>query len=277
MEVRYATGREAYKRMTTEELRAAFMHTGLCVKGQVTLLYCEVERGIAGFAVPTGGKALMLPAGKELASSYFCERRELGVLNVGGEGTVTVDEEVFVLRPLDVLYVGKGAKKVSFTSKSDENPAEFYLASYPAHKAYPTKLIRFEDANHRHLGTVEDCNVRTINQYILPGKCDSCQLVMGFTQLEPGSNWNTMPAHTHERRTEMYMYFNIDEDATVFHFMGSGQETRHLAMKNHDVVVSPMWSIHAGVGTRAYSFCWAMGGENQVFDDMDGIEINALR
>lgn len=277
MEVRYATGRAEYKRMTTEELRAAFMHTNLCVKGQVKLMYCEVERGIAGFAVPTGKEALALPAGNELASSYFCERRELGVLNIGGEGVVTVDGKEYELRPLDVLYVGRGSKEVLFKSKSGEKPAEFYLASYPAHKEYPTKLIRFEDANHRHLGKVEDCNVRTINQYILPGKCDSCQLVMGFTCLEPGSNWNTMPAHTHERRTEMYMYFNIESDAAVFHFMGSGDETRHLAMKNHDVVISPMWSIHAGVGTRAYSFCWSMGGENQDFDDMDGIEINALR
>ena len=276
MEVRYTTGRNEYKRMTTDELRAAFMHTKLYEKGKVNLLYCEVERGIAGFAVPTT-KSLAMPAGKELASDYFCERRELGVLNIGGAGTVSVDGKKYDLRPLDVLYVGKGAKKVVFSSKSAKKPAEFYLASYPAHKEYPTKLIKFEDANHRHLGTVEDCNVRTIHQFILPGKCESCQLVMGFTQLEKGSNWNTMPAHTHERRTEMYMYFDIAPDATVFHLMGQGDETRHLAMHNHDFVVSPMWSIHAGVGTRAYTFCWAMGGENQVFDDMDGIKIEDLR
>jgi len=276
MEVRYTTGREEYKRMTTAELRAAFMNTALHKPGQIRLMYCEVERGIAGFAVPTA-KTLALPAGKEIAAEHFCDRREVGVLNVGGEGTVTVDGKKFVLRPLDVLYVGKGAKKVLFSSKSARKPASFYLASYPAHKEFPTKLVKFEDANHRHLGTVEDCNVRTIHQFILPGKCDSCQLVMGFTRLEPGSNWNTMPAHTHERRTEMYMYFDIADDAAVFHFMGCGDETRHLAMHNHDVVVSPMWSIHAGVGTRAYTFCWAMGGENQVFDDMDGIAVNALR
>ena len=260
-----------YATRPTEELRAAFLNTKLYEKGKVNLMYCEVERGIAGFAVPTT-KPLGLPAGKELASDYFCERRELGVLNIGGAGTVTVDGKKFALRPLDVLYVGKGAKKVLLASNSAKKPAEFYLASYPAHKEYPTKLIKFEDANHRHLGTVEDCNVRTIHQF-----CDSCQLVMGFTRLEPGSNWNTMPAHTHERRTEMYMYFDIAPDAAVFHFMGAGDETRHLAMHNHDVVVSPMWSIHAGVGTRAYTFCWAMGGENQVFDDMDGIAISALR
>jgi 4-deoxy-L-threo-5-hexosulose-uronate ketol-isomerase len=201
----------------------------------------------------------------------------LNALLIPTSGTVTVDGTKYALRPLDVLYVGKGAKRVTFASKSAKKPAAFYLASYPAHKEYPTKLIKFEDANHRHLGTVEDCNVRTIHQFILPGKCDSCQLVMGFTRLEPGSNWNTMPAHTHERRTEMYMYFDIAPDATVFHFMGAGDETRHLAMHNHDVVVSPMWSIHAGVGTRAYTFCWAMGGENQVFDDMDGIAVADLR
>ena len=179
MEVRYTTGKNEYRRMTTEELRAAFLNTRLYEKGKVNLMYCEVERGIAGFAVPTT-KPLGLPAGKELASDYFCERRELGILNIGGAGTVTVDGKKFELRPLDVLYVGKGAKKVLLASDSAKKSAEFYLASYPAHKEYPTKLIKFEDANHRHLGTVEDCNVRTIHQFILPGKCDSCQLVMGF-------------------------------------------------------------------------------------------------
>ena len=276
MEVRYTVGRNEYKRMTTQELRDAFLSTSLCEKGKVNLMYCEVERAVTGFAVPAG-RALSLPAGREIASDYFCERRELGVLNVGGEGSVTVDGKKFTVRPREVLYVGRGSKKVVFSSSSAKTPAVFYLVSYPAHREFPTKLIRFEDANHRHLGTVEDCNVRTIHQFILPGKCDSCQLVMGFTRLEPGSNWNTMPAHTHERRTEMYMYFDIAPDAAVFHFMGEGTETRHLAMHNHDVVVSPMWSIHAGVGTRAYTFCWAMGGENQVFDDMDGIAISALR
>lgn len=276
MEVRYTTGREEYKRMTTEELRAAFLNTELHKPGKINLMYCEVERGIAGFAVPTT-KALSLPAGKEIAAEHFCDRREVGVLNVGGAGTVTVDGKKYELRPLDVLYIGKGAKKVLFSSKNSKKPASFYLASYPAHKEYPAKLIKFEDANHRNLGTVADCNVRTIHQFILPGKCDSCQLVMGFTVLAEGSNWNTMPAHTHERRTEMYMYFDIGDDATVFHFMGKGDETRHLAVHDHDVVVSPMWSIHSGVGTRAYKFCWAMGGENQVFDDMDGIAINALK
>ena len=172
MDVRYTVGKNEYRRMTTQELRDAFLNTALYQPGKVNLMYCEVERGIAGFAVPTG-KALSLPAGKELASDYFCERRELGVLNVGGEGTVTVDGTKYVLRPLDVLYVGKGAKKVTFASKSAKKPAAFYLASYPAHKEYPTKLIKFEDANHRHLGTVEDCNVRTIHQFILPGKCES--------------------------------------------------------------------------------------------------------
>ena len=262
--------------MTTQELRDAFVNTTLCEKGKVNLMYCEVERGIAGFAVPTT-KALSMPAGKEIASEYFCERRELGVLNVGGEGTVTCDGKKYVLKPREVLYVGRGTKKIVFASKSAKTPAMFYLVSYPAHKEFPTKLIRFEDANHRHCGTKEDCNLRTIHQFILPGRCDSCQLVMGYTELEPGSNWNTMPAHTHERRTEIYMYFGIEPDQCVFHFMGPGDETRHLAMHDHDVVISPMWSIHSGVGTKAYTFCWAMGGENQVFDDMDGIAVSALR
>lgn len=276
MEVRYTTGKNEFRRMTTDELRAAFMNTTLCEKGKVNLMYCEVERGIAGFAVPTT-KTLAMPAGKEIASDYFCERRELGVLNVGGEGTVTCDGVKYVLKPREVLYVGRGTKKILFSSKSAKTPAMFYLVSYPAHKEFPTKLIRFEDANHRHCGTKEDCNLRTIHQFILPGRCDSCQLVMGYTELEPGSNWNTMPAHTHERRTEIYMYFGIEPDQCVFHFMGPGDETRHLAMHDHDVVVSPMWSIHAGVGTKAYTFCWAMGGENQVFDDMDGIAVKDLK
>ncbi len=276
MDVRYTVGKNEYRRMTTQELRDAFLNTRLYQPGKVNLMYCEVERGIAGFAVPTT-KALSMPAGKEIASDYFCERRELGVLNVGGKGTVRVDGEKFELRPHDVLYVGRGSRKVEFSSASAKTPAMFYLVSYPAHRALPTKLVRFEDANHRHLGTREECNVRTIHQFILPGRCDSCQLVMGYTELEPGSNWNTMPAHTHERRTEVYMYFDIAPDATVFHFMGPGDETRHIAMHNHDVVVSPMWSIHAGVGTRAYSFCWAMGGENQVLGGMDGIAVGDLR
>ncbi|MGN0846560.1 MAG: 5-deoxy-glucuronate isomerase, partial [Kiritimatiellia bacterium] len=186
MEVRYTVGRNEYKRMTTAELRAAFANTTLCEKGKINLMYCEVERGIAGFAVPTT-KALAMPTGKEIASAYFCERRELGVLNVGGEGTVTCDGRKYVLKPREVLYVGRDTKKIVFSSKSAKTPAMFYLVSYPAHTAFPTKLIRFEDANHRRCGTKEDCNLRTIHQFILPGRCDSCQLVMGYTELEPGS------------------------------------------------------------------------------------------
>lgn len=276
MDVRYTVGRNEYRRMTTEELREAFLNTALCEAGKVKLMYCEVERGIAGFAVPTAAP-LAMPAGKELASEFFCARRELGVLNVGGAGTVTCDGTAYALQPREVLYVGRGTKEIVFASENAETPAVFYLVSYPAHRAFPTKLIRFEDANHRRCGTKEDCNLRTIHQFILPGRCDSCQLVMGYTELEPGSNWNTMPAHTHERRTEIYMYFGIEPGQCVFHFMGPGDETRHLAVHDHDVVVSPMWSIHSGVGTKAYTFCWAMGGENQEFDDMDGIAVSALR
>ena len=256
MEVRYTTGKNEYRRMTTEELRAAFLNTKLYEKGKVNLMYCEVERGIAGFAVPTT-KPLGLPAGKELASDYFCERRELGILNIGGAGTVTVDGKKFELRPLDVLYVGKGAKKVLLASKSAKKPAEFYLASYPAHKEYPTKLIKFEDANHRHLGTVEDCNVRTIHQFILPGKCESCQLVMGFTRLEP-----ELPARDglHAPRAGQQLEHDAGAHARAAH--GDVHVLRHRAGRG---------------GVPLYTFCWAMGGENQVFDDMDGIAISALR
>lgn len=275
MDVRYTVGKNEYKRMTTQELRDAFL-VDLFEAGKLNLLYCEVERSIVGAAVPTSG-SLVLEAGEELAADYFCQRREVGVLNIGGNGAVTVDGTEFTMENLDGLYIGRGSKEVVFSSASGEDPARFYLVSYPAHAEYPTTQAKKADANVIELGSVEDSNHRKIYQYIHESGIRSCQLVMGFTALEPGSVWNTMPCHTHERRTEVYMYFGLDESSKVFHMMGPGDETRHLVVSSEQAVISPMWSIHSGCGTKAYTFCWAMGGENQRFDDMDHIAIGDLK
>jgi 4-deoxy-L-threo-5-hexosulose-uronate ketol-isomerase len=261
--------------MTTDELRDAFM-VDLFEAGDLNLLYCEVERAIVGAAVPTVAK-LSLEAGKELAADYFCQRREVGVLNIGAVGTVTVDGTKYTMENLDGLYIGRGSKEIIFESDAADDPARFYLISYPAHTEYPTTLAKKADANALNLGSVEDANKRTIYQYIHENGVKSCQLVMGFTALEPGSVWNTMPCHTHERRTEVYLYFGLDDESRVFHMMGPGDETRHIVMANEQAVISPMWSIHSGCGTKAYTFCWGMGGENQHFDDMDHIQIADLK
>ena len=275
MDVRYTVGKNEYKRMTTDELREAFL-VDLFEEGNLNLLYSEVERCIVGAAVPAGG-GLVLEAGMELAADYFCQRREVGVLNIGGKGMVSVDGVVYEMENLDGLYIGRGSREVVFRSENSEEPARFYFTSYPAHAEYPTTLARKAEANALHLGSGEDCNKRTIYQYIHEKGIKSCQLVLGYTVLEPGNVWNTMPCHTHERRTEVYMYFGLDENARVFHMMGPGDETRHLVVANGQAVISPMWSIHSGCGTKAYSFCWSMGGENQRFDDMDHIGIKDLK
>jgi len=275
MDIRYTIGKNEYKRMTTDELRDAFV-VDLFEAGDLNLLYCEVERSIVGAAVPTVTK-LSLEAGKELAADYFCQRREVGVLNIGAVGTVTVDGTEYTMENLDGLYIGRGSKEIVFESDAADDPARFYLISYPAHTEYPTTLAKKADANALNLGSVEDANKRTIYQYIHENGVKSCQLVMGFTALEPGSVWNTMPCHTHERRTEVYLYFGLDDGSRVFHMMGPGDETRHIVMANEQAVISPMWSIHSGCGTKAYTFCWGMGGENQRFDDMDHIQIADLK
>ncbi len=275
MDVRYTVGKNEYKGMSTQELRDAFL-VSLFEEGKLNLLYTEVERSIVGAAVPTSS-TLKLEAGKELAADYFCQRREIGVLNIGATGTVTVDGTEYSMDNLDGLYIGRGSKEISFSSVDAANPARFHMVSYPAHTEYPTTQAKKADANAINLGSLEDSNKRTIYQYIHENGIKSCQLVMGFTALEPGSVWNTMPCHTHERRTEVYMYFGLEETSKVFHFMGPGEETRHIAVANEQAVISPMWSIHSGCGTRAYTFCWAMGGENQRFDDMDHIQVADLK
>ena len=275
MNTRYTTGKTEYASMSTKQLRDAFL-IDLFEDDMLNMLYCEIERSIVGAAVPIAAP-LSLEAGMELGSDFFCQRREMGVLNLGGEGIISVDDTSYPLGHLDCLYIGRGSKTVSFASSDSDNPARFHIVSYPAHADYPTTLKKKSDANAIQLGTIEDANQRTIYQYIHENGIRSCQLVMGFTVLESGSVWNTMPCHTHERRTEVYLYFELDESSRVFHMMGSGGETRHLVVGNEQAVISPMWSIHSGCGTRAYSFCWAMGGENQRFDDMDHIAIGDIR
>jgi 4-deoxy-L-threo-5-hexosulose-uronate ketol-isomerase len=264
-----------YPRMSTEELRATFLLAGQHAPGALQLSYVDLDRAVVGIAAPTD-KPLALPAYPELRAGYFTERRELGVLNIGGPGAVHVGGQTFSLDNLDVLYVGRGNPEIQFESKSKDQPAIFYLLSYPAHAVYPVTLVKRADANPTTLGSAETMNHRTICKYIHLNGAKSCQLVMGVTHLHAGSAWNTMPAHTHMRRSEIYMYFNLAPDARVFHLMGPPQETRHLVMANRDIVISPGWSIHAGMGTCAYSFCWGMGGENQEFADMDPAPVDTL-
>jgi len=262
--------------MTARELREAFLVDNLFPADSIELVYWETDRTVTGSAVPVRS-ALKLETDKELASEYFCERRELGILNIGAPGQVTVDGTVYEVAHLECLYVGRGSRDIAFTSNDSAAPAKFYLMSYPAHTVYPTTLATQADANKIQLGSQETANRRTIYQYIHESGIKSCQLVMGFTRLEPGSVWNTMPAHTHSRRSEVYLYFDMPEDGTVFHYMGPGDETRHILVHPGQAVLSPIWSIHSGCGTRAYTFIWAMGGENQRFADMDGIGARDLR
>ncbi|BCM92042.1 4-deoxy-L-threo-5-hexosulose-uronate ketol-isomerase [Abditibacteriota bacterium] len=276
MEIRPAISVREYQRLTTAELRADFVLENLFAPGQSQFLYWEVDRAIVGSVVPTS-EPLSLETDKELASTYFCERREVGVINIGGPGTVFVDGTTYSVDEFGCLYIGRGCREVRFQSNTAGNPAKFYLMSYPAHTSYPTTVAQTSDANQLHLGSPETANERTIFQYIHEKGIKSCQLVMGFTRLKTGSVWNTMPPHTHARRSEVYLYCEVPEEAAVFHFMGPGNETRNVMMHNEQVVLSPSWSVHCGCGTQAYSFIWAMGGENQRFDDMDGIAIPDLR
>ena len=255
------------------------------VPGEIKLVYSHVDRIITGAAVPV--EPLALTAGDELRAAYFLQRREMGVINVGGAGSITIDGKTYEVGYKEGMYIGMGAKDISFASADAKEPAKFYLNSTPAHRTCPTVLIKPEgtpeegvvivkDENKVELGSLEESNHRVICKYILPGQVESCQLVMGMTKLAPGSVWNTMPCHTHDRRMEVYLYFEMPEDALVMHYMGEPDETRHIIMRNEEAVISPSWSIHAGCGTRAYTFIWGMAGENQAFDDMDGVEMKDL-
>ncbi len=269
LDIRYPSHPDDAKHYTTEELRRQYLIEKVFEADEALLTYSHFDRIIAGGVMPVT-KPVALTGGKELASEYFLERRELGVINVGGAGRVTADGDVYELAPRDGLYVGMGVKKLEFESLDPSCPAKFWINSCPAHQTYPNKKINIKDAAKRPLGTVEQCNKRVINQYIHPSVLKTCQLCMGLTELEPGSNWNSMPCHTHERRMEVYFYFKLD-DKILFHMMGQPRQTRHIIMHDEQAVISPSWSIHCGVGTGNYAFIWGMCGENQEFDDMDNI------
>ena len=275
MEIRYAHHQEDFKTYTTEKMRQQFLIPSVMVPGEITLVYSHVDRIIAGGIVPI--EPLALKAGKEMGVSFFLERRELGIINVGPQGTVTLDGETHILDNTDGLYVGLGVKEVLFSSSDPKNPARFYINSTPAHKEFPTTKILRKDIQPAALGSLAQSNERKIYKYIHPLGVKSCQLVMGMTALETGSMWNTMPTHTHERRMEVYFYFNMPEDSVVFHMMGQPQETRHLVIRNEQAAISPSWSIHSGVGTVNYTFIWGMAGENQTFDDMDHVPMSVLK
>ena len=280
MDIRYSTGPNDVKRYTTEELRKEFLIQNLYQPDSVQAVYSHVDRMVVLGIMPVK-ETVPIDKGIDVwgnfGTDYFLERREAGVFNLGGPGSIEADGESFRLGFEDCLYITKGTKSVNFASEDPENPARFYLVSAPAHRACKTTFLSFADANKRPCGAEETANKRVINQFIHPDVLETCQLSMGLTQLAPGSVWNTMPAHTHERRMEVHTYFNIPEGNVVFHMMGQGQETRHIVMQNYDAVISPSWSIHAVCGTAAYTFIWAMGGENQAFDDMDNIPIPEMR
>ena len=264
-----------YRTMTTEELRDTFLLSDLFRPGELSLTYVDLDRTVIGSAVPTTSP-LLLPTDDALKANYFTERRELGILNIGGAGKVTVNVQTYDLNRLDALYVGRGNEHVSFASADPNAPAEFYLLSYPAHAQYPTSRVAGAELDRVKLGAPETANARELTKLIHLEGVRSCQLVMGFTQLLSGSVWNTMPPHTHMRRSEVYLYFDIAAAERVIHLMGPAHETRHIVVANRQVVVSPGWSIHAGVGTKNYTFCWGMGGENQVYSDMDALAVADL-
>ncbi len=276
LDIRYPNHPEDSKKYTTEELRKHYLIEQIFVDDSIELTYSHVDRIIAGGAKPVHD-TLSLTAGKEMGVSYFLERREMGVINIGAKGVVTLDGTEYELNFRDGIYIGMGIKEVSFKSADPKNPAKFYINSVPAHKSYPTVKIEIEKANPIHTGEQTNLNKRTIYQYVHPAVCESCQLLMGMTLLEPNNAWNTMPCHTHERRMEVYFYFEMQEDTRVFHFMGEPTETRHLVLKNEQAVISPSWSIHSGVGTSNYTFIWGMCGENQTFNDMDNIAMKDLK
>lgn len=276
MEIRYPAHPEEFKTYTTERLRRDYLIEELFPEDDLRLVYSHIDRIIIGGTMPVVS-APRLEGGKELGSDFFLERRELGVINIGGRGSVTVDGTAHVLGPRDGLYVGRGAREVAFSSEAPERPARFYLLSAPAHKSHPTRLVTLHEAKRVELGSRAESNKRVIHQFIHPDVLKTCQLVMGMTILSPENVWNTMPCHTHDRRMEVYLYFDLPEDSVVFHLFGEPAETRHIVVRNEQAVLSPSYSIHSGVGTSSYTFIWGMVGENQTFTDMDFVPMQALR
>ena len=280
MDIRYSANPNDVKRYTTEELRREFLIENLYRPDEVVAVYSHVDRMVTLGCMPVN-ESVPIDKGIDVwanfGTHYFLERREIGIFNIGGAGTIIVDGTVYALGYKDCLYITMGAKEVCFASNDAAKPAKFYMVSAPAHRSFETKLLKIADANKKPLGDAATSNKRVINQFIHPAVLQTCQLSMGMTVLDSGSVWNTMPAHTHERRMEVYMYFEVPEDQAIIHLMGQPKETRHLVMTNEQAVISPSWSIHAAAGTSNYTFIWAMGGENQEFDDMDTIPTNELR
>jgi len=277
MDVRCTTDPKGFRALSTSDLRGAYLIDNLFRADEVPMTYSDIDRSIIGSAVPVSKSLPLVATKKEMAAEHFAERREVGIVNIGSEGSILVDGMEHAMAERDALYVGRGVKEIIFHSVKAMDPAKFYFVSYPAHKAYPTTLVRYAETETTHLGSQINANVRTIHKYIHPRGVQSCQLVMGLTVLEEGSVWNTMPPHTHQRRSEVYVYFDLDPDSLVVHLLGQPDQTRHIIVRNEQAVLSPSWSIHTGVGTRNYSFIWAMGGENQVFEDMDAFSPDLLQ
>jgi 4-deoxy-L-threo-5-hexosulose-uronate ketol-isomerase len=274
--MRYMPNPAQIQRMSTDELRAAFLIEDIFKPDEIVLHAIDLDRAVLGGAMPVQ-RTLMLEAPAALAAEFFTERREIGVLNIGGPGRVRAGGECHELNQRDALYIGRGTRDIAFESVDRGKPARFYLISYPAHAEYPTTRLTHEQASPTDLGTQEAANRRRLSKYFHPDGVRTAQLVMGVTELQTGSVWNTMPPHTHQRRTEVYLYFDIPEEAVVFHFLGEPNETRSIVVRDGQVALSPSWSIHAGCGTSNYSFCWAMGGENQAFADMQGVNLKQIR
>lgn len=276
MQIYQAISQREAQGFNTQQLRDNFLIESIFQNNEITMYYTHYDRVVLGGVMPVHSE-ISLPTYDNLKSDYFLERREIGIINVGGDGEITVDDETFSLSKLDVLYIAKGSKSITFKSIASENPAQFFLLSAPSHHAYETRKMSKDEATSVNLGSPETANERTIYKYIHRDGIQSCQVVMGLTVLKSGSIWNTMPAHVHDRRMEVYLYFDLNANHRVFHLMGQPQETRHLVVANHQAVLSPPWSIHSGAGTTNYSFIWAMAGENIDFTDMDFASIAELR
>lgn len=276
MEVRHTTNPTDVKQYDTERLRQEFLIENLYKADEINMVYTHYDRMVVGGAYPVK-ETLTLEAGDTLKTEYFLERREIGFLSIGGPAVITVDGEAHELNKLDVLYVGKGKKEVKMASKDSSNPAKLYFCSALAHAEYPTRMMTMEEANPVHLGAQETSNERVIYKYIHADGIQSCQLMLGVTSLQRGSIWNTMPAHLHDRRMEAYLYFDMEEDTRIFHMMGEPSQTRHLVVANEQAIISPPWSIHSGVGTSNYTFCWSMAGENYTFTDMDVVQASEMK
>lgn len=280
MDIRYSANQKDFKRYTTEEVRNEFLIENLYKADEVVAVYSHVDRMVTLGCMPVNGTVSIdkgIDIWANFGTSFFLERREIGIFNIGGSGKISVDGKDYALNYKDCLYITMGAKEVLFSSDDSSKPAKFYMISAPAHCSYETRLITINEAAKKPLGDLATSNKRVINQFIHPDVLKTCQLSMGMTEMETGSIWNTMPSHTHERRMEVYMYFEVPQDNVVFHMMGEPTETRHVVMQNEQAVISPSWSIHSGAGTASYTFVWAMGGENQAFDDMDVLKTTDLR